>query len=48
MKMTETVPTGDGIESMIVSTEWTDRDNDVVVLARLCEEMGLESKTELG
>ena len=35
------------LESMIVFTEWEDRDNDIVVQALMDKEMGFESKPDL-
>ena len=35
------------LESMIVSTEWEDKDNDIVVQAFMDEEMGFENKPDL-
>ena len=37
----------DKLEDMIVSTEWEDRDNDIVVQSIIDEQLGLESKDEL-
>lgn len=35
------------LEDMLVPTEWTDRDDDVVVQSIIDEQVGLGSKTEL-
>ena len=38
---------GGDLESMLVPTEWTDRDDDIVVQAKIDMEMGLGVKYEL-
>ena len=35
------------LESMVVSTEWEDKDNDIVVQAFMDKEMGFENKPDL-
>ena len=36
------------IEDVIVETEWTDRDTDIVVRSKIYQQLGLEPKDTLG